>query len=130
MAKRPCGQPVMLRTRRISAEEEPVGYALTFSPDGSLLACASDSSGHIFVLRTSNARQQHVFDAKGVWNMAFSPQGDLLATVSGREGVNVWHVATGNHIAHFFWWHLRKRWEDLKLNTLRVSFDLSGQRLI
>ncbi len=67
--------------------------SLDYSPDGSLLA-AGDESGQLFLLDSDHqviaSRRAHGGTVKG---LAFSSQGNKLATASDDKTVHVWSVA-------------------------------------
>lgn len=69
-------------------------HAITWSPDGKLLAVAAGESVHIF---DPNSLQEIYKLYPGVWTpgIAFSPNSDLIAT-GGRDGyINLWDTQTG-----------------------------------
>ncbi|MFC9916285.1 WD40 repeat domain-containing protein, partial [Streptomyces sp. NPDC127197] len=81
-----------------------------FSPDGTLLATASDDRT-VRLWRVTDGTQQAVLTGHSSWveNCAFSPDGTLLATASRDQTLRLWQVATGRcHCA------------------LRVASDLTG----
>jgi len=80
--------------------------SIAFSPDGRLLASASngrevaDTSGEVKVWDLKAGRQ--VLSLRGhkygVWKVAFSPDGKRLASAGTDEVVKVWDVATGKEL--------------------------------
>jgi WD40 repeat protein len=71
---------------------------LRFSPDGALLASASNS-GDLSVKLWDVARHRELLRLSGhtarVWGIAFSPRGDLLASSSDDQTLRIWDTRTG-----------------------------------
>ncbi len=82
-----------MRTLSIKAAATPSDYidAVGWSPDGRYLAASSPNNG-VYVWNTST--WQLVSTKQGESELAWSPTGDLLATVNGSR-VDVWQAATG-----------------------------------
>ncbi len=99
------------------------GTAVRFAPDGRTLASAS-TDGTVWIWDVK-ARKPVLKIRTDVWSLAFSPNGELLATSAGSEGrgnvVETWDVRTGR-----------------KLDTLRghdgavwcVTFSPDGRTLV
>ena len=79
-----------------------------FSPDGTLLATASDD-GTARLWRLPHFVEEKVLTGHtgGVWCCAFSPDGALLATASADRTARIWDTATGEQQTvlhgHFDW---------------------------
>jgi WD40 repeat protein/serine/threonine protein kinase len=71
-------------------------HSLTFSPDGTLLASASED-GTARLWSVAARRELHTLrgHTKGVHGVTFHPQGKVLATASADQTVRLWDVATG-----------------------------------
>ncbi len=69
--------------------------SVEFSPDGSLLAFASED-GNTYVYDYPALRPAHVLESGGeVWSIAFSPDGQSLAAANRNGSVTVWNPLTG-----------------------------------
>src|SRR5262249_10279731 len=112
-------------------------WAITFSPDGQLLAAATGhhhsprgaDTGEIWVwnVRTSTLVYALRGHACAVWSLAFSPDGKRLASASGpaplssgRGGeVRIWDMTTGEMV-----WTLTE-----PMSLYAVAFGPDGRRL-
>jgi WD40 repeat protein len=90
-------------------KKTPAVHSLAFSPDSRFLAIGTDSINNagttrwrvrLWDLATGNQHRKFTGRTGEVWQVAFSPDGSLLATGNGtyREwsGVQLWDLATGN----------------------------------
>ncbi len=69
-------------------------YSGTFSPDGKILATGGwDSRGHVLDVTTGQERLSLKGHELGVWGMAFSRNGDTLATASEDMTIRLWKRA-------------------------------------
>ncbi|MGR6924318.1 caspase, EACC1-associated type [[Actinomadura] parvosata] len=71
--------------------------AVTFSPSSAHLALACDGKIALIVDLTGaeQHRLQHAGWIASVWDVAFSPDGNLLATAGGDKKARIWDVTTG-----------------------------------
>src|SRR5205814_7950705 len=67
-----------------------------FSPDGKLLATTGDDSA-IHLWDPATGKEVRKWDVGGSGNVAFSPDGKVIATAIGAA-VRRWEVATGKEI--------------------------------
>jgi WD40 repeat protein len=71
-------------------------WGVAFSPDGRLLATASDlETARLWDPATGEDRRTLTGHAGAVWAVAFSPDGQLLATASEDKTARLWDPATG-----------------------------------
>ena len=72
---------------------------MIFSPDGALLATASDDgTARIWDLATGTSRTTRTTlqgHTGTIWGVAFSPEGSLLATASDDDTARIWDCTTG-----------------------------------
>jgi WD40 repeat protein len=79
-----------------------------FSPDGTLLATASDDgTARLWRLPSFVEDKVLIGHTGGVWCCSFSPDGTLLATASADRTARIWSTVTGDQLAvvrgHFDW---------------------------
>ncbi|MGD0069041.1 MAG: pentapeptide repeat-containing protein [Streptosporangiaceae bacterium] len=68
--------------------------AVAFSPDGSLIATASDDAAWIYETSSGALHRKLSGHTGGVTAVAFSPDGALIATASTDTTVRIWHTDT------------------------------------
>jgi WD40 repeat protein len=74
---------------------------VAFSPDSKRLVCGGDRSVTVWNLATE--KQELCFPAHDdtIVCVAFSPNGETIATASFDKTVKIWHAATGKHVLTF-----------------------------
>jgi WD40 repeat protein len=70
-------------------------HTVLFSPDGRRLLAADQHSIRVWSLTSSPERRALVGHREGVPGVVFSPDGNLLVSVSKDQTVKVWSAATG-----------------------------------
>ncbi len=101
-------------------------WCVAMSPDGRLIAAASggrdsESSGAITIWEVATGNKQPPLPGHGAKSMAFSPNGQRLATGGTDLTVRIWDVATGHEALT-----LRGHTDYVRA----VAFTLDGHRLI
>ena len=78
---------------------EDWGTALSFSPDGKLLATA-DRAGFVVVREADNGREVHSMKAADglIADLAFSPDSTMLATTGGDRSVTLYRMRDGRRM--------------------------------
>ena len=76
-------------------------YAIRYSPDGKLLAVACGAPGRLGEVRLLRPETGELVQVLGttsdvVFDCAFNPQGDRIATAAADGAIRVFEVATGN----------------------------------
>ena len=86
--------------RALASHGEAIGD-IAFSPDGTLLASASRTSGMIHVYATTSGRRQGapMIHDGGVRSIQFDPVGETLASVGGDHRVVLWNLADRTPLA-------------------------------
>ncbi|MGA4837798.1 CHAT domain-containing protein [Streptomyces sp. G45] len=93
--------PVLAEPVRVTSFNAPHALnAVSFSPDGSLLALACDFKVAVITTPAGDeqVRLSHGGMIASVWDAAFSPDGLRLATASGDRTARIWDSATGSQV--------------------------------
>jgi WD40 repeat protein/DNA-binding SARP family transcriptional activator len=95
--------------------------ALTFSPDGQLLATAP-SDGAIRVWRVSDGQLVNVLAGHGpiVWSLAFTPDGQHLASGGDDGTMRLWHLQSSFAV---------RAWQDQQAPVYAVAISPDGKWL-
>jgi WD40 repeat protein len=95
--------------------------AVVFSPDGQLVASASDDrTVRVFETATGQCRSMLEGHSDSVWAVVFSPDRQLVASASDDRTVRVWETATGQ---------CRSVLEGQSSLIYHIAFSLDGQTL-
>ena len=84
---------------RIGTLEGAGGNAIVFSPDGAQLATEAGSAIQLWDVASRKETATLRGHSHGVRSLAFSPDGDLLASGSSDSTVKLWNVASRKEIA-------------------------------
>lgn len=85
----------LFRHWKLPVPGKPLDSRYTFTPDGKTLIQAQ--RGHIFLWDVPSGKQTfHIETNEEVlWDVAVSPNGELLATRNNAGRIDLWHVKTG-----------------------------------
>jgi WD40 repeat protein len=89
------------RLKQLSADYDRGAQRMAFSPDGATLAVVSWARVELWDVSTGQLRATEIRHPKSIYDIAFSPNGQLLATVGEDTVVMLWDVATGEELAVF-----------------------------
>jgi WD40 repeat protein len=76
------------------------GQRVQFSPDGSVLACATYQDG-ILLWDLAKGKELHRIQTRTVFDMAFTPDGRIFIAACMDETIRFWEVASGKEIHSF-----------------------------
>lgn len=95
-------------------------HCLAYSPDGSRLATAGDTSEiKLWDTRTGNLVSTLSGHAQAVWGIAFNLDGTRLVSGSTDQTVRIWNTMGGNDLTV----------RDHSTNVFSVTFSFDGQQL-
>jgi WD40 repeat protein len=72
--------------------------SLAFSPDGQMVAAATSvayRTGTVVLWRVADGVQVRSLTGGGGGGVAFSPSGEIIASISSRRGLDMWNVSDG-----------------------------------
>lgn len=94
------GYPEMTAARRqVQDDSEEDIFGVTFSPDGTIVACSGNHQVHLVDLRTAAAPLRLRHHTAWIYGVAISPDGKLAASSSADCNICLWEVADGNLLA-------------------------------
>jgi len=83
-------------TKRVSPESVQTQWAVTYSPDGNLLA-VSDNKGKVQVFDSKGGETKWTAQGKGAtWDLEFSPDSKLLTACNGSGDITTWNTSDGS----------------------------------
>ncbi len=90
----------LLRELRSGGQEDYscAAYSITFSPDGELVASSGWGGVCVWNTKSGELLWEKRIQEQEVWALAFSPEGDLLASGGIAEEVKVWQASDGTLI--------------------------------
>lgn len=78
--------------------DHPFGLSLAFSGDGKLLAAGTAMGLLIWDLDTGAVRQKNLGHFSEMWHCAFSPRGDIVATLGHDSTARLWDARNGKQL--------------------------------
>lgn len=82
-------------TATVLLQRDEAVHAVTFTSDGSLLAIATGMTVEVWDFAQHRQRYTLTGHTGTVYGLAFSPDGQKLASTDGKNDLRVWDVATG-----------------------------------
>ena len=102
-------------------EIESTIYNFAFSTDGTTLVSLSGVNVHLWDVATGTIKHTLIGHTDDLWSIAFSPDGNTLATGSEDNTIRLWDFATGT-IKHVLIGHTS--------DVLRIVFSPDGTTLV
>ena len=99
-------------------------FAISFSPDGKLLATRGETVGiHLWDVSTGNLLRTLPMGSNRSLPLLFSPNGEVLVDVA-TTGIHFWEVRTGKFLHSHTGYAVRRIW------TVNASFSPNGQLFV
>jgi WD40 repeat protein len=96
------GRAIAARDFTVQLPTNAIANDLAFSPDGRFLAIGVENIGATYLWDVATDRQAAILKVRGsgsITGVAFSPDGELLASANNAGQVFLWNVSTGTLVA-------------------------------
>jgi serine/threonine protein kinase/WD40 repeat protein len=109
--------PAVRRVRRLAAGPVPVPVSMAYHPGGSYLALASRELAQVRDVQTGKVTAEFPYPQGEAPNLAWHPDGKILATVGGDNIIELWDVATGKRASKL---------QGCTYTGISIAFDRTG----